>query len=194
MGSSKKKTGGNDQPPKQKFLLHGGEGMEEEVKEYLLPNETVAYQAEDMFFTNKRVIKHKHNWCARTFHYFYTTFEDLDLRYLEAIKAKNVINLKLLFWGLVIMLLGPISIFIASIPGLGGFGQFIETYLVEGLGLGGLLLIGLILVASAVILRDRVIEFIGHGTTIRSRHFHDDELVKIRELQHIRLRRLGLDK
>ncbi|MBW2982926.1 hypothetical protein KY327_01330 [Candidatus Woesearchaeota archaeon] len=180
--------------PRKEFLLHGGEGMEEEVKSYLLPNETVVYQAEDMFFTNKRIIKHKHDWFARTFHYFYTTFEDLDLRYLEGIKAKNVINLKLLFWGAVIMLLGPVSLFLTAIPGLGGFGEFIETYLVEGLGLGGLLLIGLILVGSALILRDRVVEFEGHGTRIRSRHFHDDELLKIRELQHIRLRRLGLDK
>ena len=68
------------------------------------------------------------------------------------------------------------------------------TYFVEGLGISGLFLIGIVLIIAAVVLRDRIIEFHGSNTVIRTKHFHDDELMKVRELQHLRMRRIGLDK
>ncbi|MBD3209020.1 hypothetical protein GF367_01205 [Candidatus Woesearchaeota archaeon] len=180
---------------KKRYLLKPMKSMEQDVKEYLLPGEHVLYQAHEMFFTDRRVIKHKHGWAARTFHYFYSTFEDLDLRFLESVKAKNVINLRLLFWGLFVMLLGPISMVIAAVPGLGWLGSFLMEFFVEGLALGGLLLIGFLLIIAGLILRDRVIEFRGMGgTTIMTRHLHDAELVKVRELQYLRWRSMGLDK
>lgn len=180
---------------KKHHLLKPMKAMEEDVQPYLLPGEHVVYQANEMFFTDRRIIKHKHTWFVRTFHYFYSTFEDLDLRFLESIKAKNVINLRLLFLGLFVMLLGPIGLFIGLIPGFASVGDFLVKHLVEGLGLGGLLLVGFVLIIAAMFLRDRVIEFRGlGGVIIRTKHFHDEELQKVRELQHVRWRRMNMDK
>lgn len=175
-------------------LLEDDVSPSEELKSFLLPGEHVVYNAEDMFFTNKRIIKHRADWWARTFHFFYSTFEDIDLRHLTGMKAKNVINLRLFFCGLAVMFLGPIAFFFSVVPGLGGLGRFLNIYFVEGLGLPGLFLVGFVLVFCSLILRDRVIEFYSHGLVIRTCHFHDEELVKVRELQHLRLSRLGLDK
>ena len=190
----KKEVSKEEPVEKRHFLMKGSVTMEKDVKPYLIPGEHVVYQAEELFFTDRRIIKHKHNWFARSFHFFYSTFEDLDYKFIESIKAKNVINLKLLFWGLLIMLLGPVTVFIGSIPGLGKFGEFIMTYFVEGLGVSGLFLIGFVLIIAAVILRDRIIEFHGTNTVLRTKHFHDDELMKVRELQHVLLRRIRQDK
>lgn len=177
----------------KQHLLRPSKASEADVKSYLVPGEHVLYQAKQLFFTDKRIIKHKHNWWARTFHFFYSTFEDLDLRHLESIRAKNVVNLRLLFWGCVVLLLGPIAIFFGAIPGLVWLGDLLMS-LVDGLSLGGTLLIGIILVVAAMILRDRVIEFHGFNTVIRTHRFHDEELQKVRELQHMRLRSLGFEK
>ena len=182
------------QEGKKQHLLRPSKASEADVKDYLIPGEHVLYQAQQLFFTDKRIIKHKHNWWARTFHFFYSTFEDLDLRFLESIRAKNVVNLRLLFWGCVVLLLGPIAMIIGAIPGLAGLGDFLVNVIVDGLSIGGTLLIGLILVAASVILRDRVVEFHGLNTVIRTHRFHDEELQKIRELQHMRMRSLGMEK
>ncbi|MBN1275476.1 hypothetical protein JXA12_04270 [Candidatus Woesearchaeota archaeon] len=194
MGDKKEVAGEKPRPSEAKhFLMKPMKGMEEEVKGYLLPGEHVIYQAAEMFFTDRRIIKHRHDWFARTFHFFYSTYEDMDYRFLESIKAKNVINAALLFWGLFAMLLGPISIVLGSIPGLGWLGEVIMSTFVDGLGISGLLIIGSVLVIAGVILRDRVIEFHGLNTVIRTTHFHDEELLKVRELQHLRWRRVGMD-
>lgn len=180
---------------KKHHLLKPLKEMEDDVKPFLLPGEHVIYQSHEMFFTDRRIIKHRHGWFARTFHYFYSTFEDLDFRFLESVKAKNVINHCLLFWAVVVLLLGPISMVIAAIPGFDWLGVFLMTYLVEGMGLGGLLLTGLVLIIASVILRNRVIEFHGlGGAVIRTSHLHDEELQKVRELQHVRWRRMNMDK
>lgn len=169
--------------------------MEEDVKPYLLPGEHVVYQSHEMFFTDRRIIKHRHGWLERTFSHYYSTFEDLDLRFLESIRAKHVINRCLLFWGLFVMLLGPISMVIGAIPGLGWLGRFLMDVFVDGMGLGGLLLASLALVIAGVIIRDRIIEFRGlGGAVIMTTHLHDGELQKIRELQHVRWRRMNMDK
>lgn len=183
-------------PPKKKqHLLKPLQELEEDVKEFLLPGEHVVYQSHEMFFTDRRIIKHKHDWFMRTFHYFYSTFEDMDLRFLESIKAKNVINLRLFITGLVIMLVGPISMLVGAIPGLEKVGSFLVKLFVDSIGLGGLLLIGLVLVGASIILRDRIIEFKGTGgSIIRTSHFHDEELQKVRELQHVRWRRMNMDQ
>lgn len=195
MGGKKEVGVQLEQPPVQKrFIMKGGVHLNEKLKGFLMPGEVVIYQAADLFFTNKRIIKHNPSAIAKALHYFYSTFEDLDLRFLESIKAKNVINFKLFVIGLIVIFLGPISAFFGAIPGIEGLGEFIAKHIVDNLGLGGLLLIGVILIASAIVLRDRVIEFWGHGVVIRTKRFHDDELVKVRELQHLRLSRLGLDK
>ena len=74
-------------------------------------------------------------------------------------------------------------------------GDFLVKNLVDGLGLGGLLLIGFVLIVAGMLLRDRVIEFRGlGGAVIRTKHFHDEELQKVRELQHVRWRRMNMDK
>ena len=198
MGEKKEVGEKKVQPPKKGhlkyFSMKGDLHLNEKLKGFLLPGEVVVYQAADLFFTNKRLIKHRVSKAAKFFHFFYSTFEDLDLRFIESIKAKNVINFKMLFLGLLVIALGPLASFLSAIPGIGGIGDFIGNTLVVPLGINGLFLIGVILIVAAVILRDRVIEFWGHGVVIRTRHFHDDELVKVRELQHLRLTRLGLDK
>ncbi len=53
----------------------------------------------------------------------------------------------------------------------------------------GLFLLGLILVASSLVLRDRIIEFHGGGTVIRTQGFYDEELVKVRTLQKALLKK-----
>ena len=182
------------EPAKRKqHLLQPPKNLEQEIKEFLLPGEHVIYHAKEMFFTDRRIIKHNSGFWPRATHYFYTTFEDLDLRFLESIKAKNVMNLTLLFWGLFIISLGPISTLVSAIPGLALLGKALQ-FLVEGLQLEGMILIGIICIITASILRDRIIEFHGlGGTIIRTRHFHNDELQKVREIQHVRWRRLNAD-
>lgn len=197
MGEKKELGEKSDQSPKshlKHFSMKRDLELGKKLEGFLMPGEVVVYQAADVFFTNRRIIKHQTSVVAKTLHYFYSTFEDIDLRFVESIKAKNVINFRLFFTGLVFIFFGPIGLFLGLIPGLEGFGSFITDFIVSSLGLGGVLAIGLILIASAITLRDRVIEFWGHGVVIRTKHFHDDELVKVRELQHLRLSRLGLDK
>lgn len=179
---------------KQQHLLKPLPGMELEVKDYLLPGEHVVYHAGDIFFTDRRIIKHKQSALTRHTHFFYRSFEDLDYRFLESMCAKNVVNLRLTFWSVFVFLLGPIAFFLGSIPGLRWLGEFLMLVLVDGLGLGGIFLIGVVLLVAAVVLRDRVIEFRSSGTILRTKHLPDTDLVKVRELQLIRLKRLGLEK
>jgi len=167
-------------------LHKGTPAHEAAIKHVLVSGESVAYHANDIYITNLRIIQYRIDVLARLFHYFYNTFADLDLRHLESIKAKNIINLQLLFWGSFIILLGPIAALISLLPTIGGIGDFILDYIVTPLGLPGVLLLGVLLIVAAVILRDRVIEFYGQGPVIRVSHFDDEELVKIREIQRLR--------
>lgn len=194
MGGKKEVGPSPQEAVHQQVLLEDHSEFEKQLKEFLLPGEVVVYRTHDVFLTNKRLIKHRVDWYARAFHFVYSSFEDLDLRFIESIKAKNVINLRLFMLGLLVILLGPVAMFFALIPGAEGVGLFLVSVFVDGLGLGGLLLIGLVLVVSSLLLRDRIVEFWGHGVVVRTRHFHDVDLVKVREAQHLRLMRLGLDK
>jgi len=159
------------------------------LKSMLLKGESVAYHAQDIYVTNRRIIKYRVGLWARLMHFFYNTFEDLDLKHLESIKAKNVINLRLLGWGFFVLLLGPIAYVVSAIPGIGPIGDYVLTHIVDDLGLGGLLIIGIILIICSLLLRDRVVEFYGQGSVMRAKHFVDEELVKIRELQLGRLKK-----
>jgi len=133
--------------------------QDKELQHMLVPGESVAYHAKDIFFTNFRIIKYQTGWWSRSMHYFYNTFEDLDLRFLESIKAKNVINMGLLAWGIVIMALGPIAHFISAIPGIGSIGDFLLTYIVQDIGLVGLILLRVLLILCLMVLRECIIVF-----------------------------------
>ncbi len=165
------------------------QGSDDLIKQLLSSGEHVVYHSDDIYLTNKRIIKRRTTWWARTFHFFYETFEDIDYKFLGSIKAKNIINLKLFSIGLIIILLKPISDFIGAIPGLGFLSSGLLEPIADNLGLGGMILIGLILIVSSLLLRDRVIEFYGSNSVLRARHFFDEELVKVRELQEIRLKK-----
>ena len=181
------------EPVLKKHLFKSSIQKEKELSPYLIPGEVVMYHADDIFFTDRRIIKHRVDWWSQAFHHHYATFDDLDYRWLESIKAKNTINKPLFTLSIVTLLLGPVGIFFAIIPGLRWLGIGI-LWLCSALGIGGILLIALVLLVTSLILRDRVIEFHAHGSLIKTKHLHDDELVAIRELQHLRLRRLGLDQ
>lgn len=181
-----------DASDKKTYMLPSSLHLEESVKHMLLPGEQVMYQSDDIFFTTRRIIKHKEGHWAKFMHFFYNAYEDLDFTDLQSIKAKNIINLRLLLLACITLLLGPIGNFFLALPGNGALGNFfLELHYT--LGLSGLFLIAIVLIISAMILRDRVIEFWGHGVVIRTRHFHDDELLKVRELQRVRLKQIGMD-
>lgn len=164
-------------------LKHANPAHDEFLSTLLVPGESVKYHDHDMYITSQRIIRYRENKHRNFFHFFYHTFEDLDLSSLEAIKAKNVMNMRLFVIGLIVMFLGPIAAFISFIPGISFIGLFLLYTVVMDIGLGGLLLLGVILVAASLIIRDRYIEFHGGGTVIRSRGFYDEELVKVRTLQ-----------
>jgi hypothetical protein len=107
----------------------------------------------------------------------------MDLASLESIKAKNVLNFKLFLSGLLVMLLGPIGVFFSALPGLEQLGYFITDVIVSDLGLGGLVVLGLLLIVSSLIIRDRFVEFRSAGSIMRTRGFSDEELQKIRVVQ-----------
>ncbi len=159
------------------------------IKALLTSGEQVVYHSWNVYLTNKRIIKKNTSWWSRMFHFFYETFEDLDYRYLTSIKARNVINLKLFITGLIIPLLGVIAGILDAIPGLSIISKEILWPLVNDLGVFGLILISLIIIISSLIIRDRVIEFYGSdGSVLRANHFYDEELVKVRELQELRMK------
>lgn len=181
-----------DSSDKRTYMIPSTLELEAEMKHWLLPGEQIMYQSDDVFFTTRRIIKHRVDKWAKAMHFFYNSYEDMDFSDLQSIKAKNVINLRLLFLACVTLLLGPIGNFFMALPGKGIIGGFLLE-LQHALGLSGVFLVALVLLVSAIVLRDRVIEFWGHGVVIRTRHFHDDELLKVRELQRVRLKQIGMD-
>ncbi len=182
----------HDNADRRTYLIPSSLHLETELRHLLLPGEQIMYQSDDVFFTTRRIIKHRADMWAKAMHFFYNSYEDMDFSDLQSIKAKNVINLRLLFLACVTLLLGPIGNFFMALPGKGIIGGFLLE-LQQSLGLSGVFLVALVLVISAMILRDRIIEFWGHGVVIRTRHFHDDELLKVRELQRVRLKQIGMD-
>ncbi len=170
----------------RKYFLHKAtDDHDEFLKSLLLGNETILFHCDTIFFTNKRIIKTHIGWWSKIFHYFYSTFEDLDYQFLESVKAKNVINLKLFIAGCIVLLLGPIAAILEAIPGISAIGLFITKYVVNSLQIEGIILIGIILIGASLLLRDRFIEFHGSNSVLRASHFSDEELKKIRELQYI---------
>jgi hypothetical protein len=151
---------------------------------HLMKGEYAQYHSEEIYITNRRILQCQTSTWSRLFHYSHDTFKDLDLQALETITAKNTINKGLLLIGFCTLLLGPIGWLLSAIPGISPLGGYL-SYLADALGLGGLLTIGLIIIASALIIRDRIIEFKGAGNTLVAKHLNDDELVKVRQMQQL---------